>query len=751
MNVKLNYDDFLKSKKNIITKSGFEPIELNKYLFEFQKYIVKRSVKDGRHAIFGDTGLGKTIMQLAWADAVVKHTNKPVLILAPLAVSGQTIQEGVKFGVEVEKLQPRASFWQPGIYISNYEQLNNIDVNAFSGIVLDESSILKNFAGKMRNLIIDSFKNTPYKLACTATPSPNDPMELGNHSEFLNQMSYTEMLSMFFVHDGGDTAKWKIKGHAEKDFYRWIGTWASVITDPADIGFAEESKKFKLPELNYDEQMIITPKKDDGLLFNENNVNATDFNRELRETRELRLNKVKEKLNKKDYFIIWINHNDDEIYLRKILDGFDFRIVTGSDKPEKKEKDLLDFYNCKYKILITKAKIAGMGMNFQHCHIQIHAGLDFSFEKLYQKVRRSYRFGQKENVNIILITTDTMVNVKESINEKEKLFIKLRDEMKKVINKEVTKKIIKENSNDHEYPGIAKLLKGDCVQRIKEIPDESIGFSIFSPPFASLYTYSDNIEDMGNSKDYNDFFIHFKFLINELFRVLQTGRNISIHCMNLPKTITHHGFIGLEDFRGDIIKLFQECGFIYHSEVAIWKDPVVAMQRTKALGLLHKQVKKDSAMCRQGVPDYLVTFRKPGINNKPIAGEFDHFSGDKNTFKHTGNLSIDIWQRYASPIWMDINPSNTLQYRSAKAEKDEKHICPLQLEVIHRALQLWSAEGDIVLDPFLGIGSTIYEAVKLKRIGYGIELKESYFKQAVGNTKQAIDELNQMSLFGEDK
>jgi len=751
MNKFFTYGDFLNSKIKHIKNTGFEieTKDLNINLFEFQKNIVQRALKIGRFAIFADTGLGKTIIQLSWADEVCRHTKKPVLILAPLAVSGQTINEGKKFGIGIEKLQVNASFYKPCIYIINYEQINNINFDTLniSGIVIDESSILKNFAGKLRNKIIDTFKDVQYKLACTATPSPNDPMELGNHSEFLNDMSYTEMLSMFFVHDGGNTSKWKLKGHAEKDFYQWIGSWASVITDPSDLGFEDESKRFKLPELKYSEHMIITPKKDNGLLFNDNHVNATDFNCELRETRELRLNKAKSILNKKDYFIIWINHNEDEKYLSKILVGYDFRVVTGSDSNDKKEKDLIDFSKGLYKILITKGKIAGMGMNFQNCHNQIIAGIDFSFEKLYQQVRRSYRFGQKELVNISLITTDTMVNVADKIKEKENEFNKLRIEMKNVINIYGGKSYMESKEDDVIFDNIAKLLKGDCIERIKEIEDESIGFSIFSPPFASLYSYSDHIEDMGNSKDYDEFFIHFNFLVKELYRVLEQGRNVSVHCMNLPTSITHHGYIGIKDFRGDVIRLFESLGFIYHSEVAIWKDPVVAMQRTKVLGLLHKQIKKDSCRSRQGLPDYLVTFRKPGENKKPVFGEFDHFCGDENSFQNNGNLSIDIWQRYASPIWMDIKQSKTLQYRNAKSEKDEKHICPLQLDVIHRALQLWSIDGDTVLTPFMGIGSEIYESIKLKRKCIGIELKDSYFSQAVLNTKKAIDEINQSGLF----
>lgn len=222
---------------------------------------------------------------------------------------------------------------------------------------------------------------------------------------------------------------------------------------------------------------------------------------------------------------------------------------------------------------------------------------------------------------------------------------------------------------------------------------------------------------------------------------------VSIHCMNLPTTKQHHGFIGIEDFRGDIIRLFQKNKFIYHSEVCIWKDPVIAMQRTKAIGLLHKQVVKDSCMSRQGIPDYLVTMKKPGVNLEPVHGEFDHFCGDMSMFKSEGRLSIDIWQRYASPVWMDIDPGNTLQYMSARHEKDERHICPLQLDVIHRGLQLWTNPGDTVFTPFMGIGSEVYESVKLGRKGIGFELKDSYFDVAKSNMNALLKEKNQLEIF----
>ena len=272
------------------------------------------------------------------------------------------------------------------------------------------------------------------------------------------------------------------------------------------------------------------------------------------------------------------------------------------------------------------------------------------------------------------------------------------------------------------------IYNGDCIEIMPNIPTESIGYSIFSPPFSSLYCYSNSPRDMGNSKDDDEFFFHFQFFIKELYRVLKNGRLVSFHCMNLPTSKVKDGFIGLKDFRGDLIRAFQAEGFIFHSEVVIWKDPVIAMQRTKALGLLWKQIKKDSSMSRQGIPDYLITMRKPGINEEPIAHTAEEFP-------------VSLWQNYASPVWMDINPSDTLQYRSARQDEDERHICPLQLQVIERGLELWSNPGDIVLSPFAGIGSEGYVSIQKNRRFIGIELKLSYYAQAVKNLQNAKIEM----------
>ncbi len=277
------------------------------------------------------------------------------------------------------------------------------------------------------------------------------------------------------------------------------------------------------------------------------------------------------------------------------------------------------------------------------------------------------------------------------------------------------------------------LYNGDSCDVMKGIPQNSIHFEIYSPPFASLYTYSNSDRDLGNCRTQNEFYEHFQYIVAELYRVLMPGRIMAVHCMNLPTSKERDGYIGIRDFRGDLIRLFQESGFIYHSEVCIWKDPVIAMQRTKALGLLHKQLKKDSCMSRQGIPDYLVVMRKPGENPERVT--------------HTNeSFPVSVWQRYASPVWDDINPSDTLQKKSARENEDEKHICPLQLTVIRRAINLWTNKGDIVLSPFAGIGSELYVSLEEGRKAVGIELKDSYYEQAVHNC-QGATENEQCSLF----
>lgn len=728
----MDYKEFLHKKQKSIIHSGFDIDEnqLNSMLFQFQKFTVKRALNAGKYAIFADTGQGKTPMQLDIAYQVNKHTDQPVLILAPLAVTGQTIEQGEKFGVRVSRFTESGN-----IHIANYEQIENIDCSKYGCICLDESSILKNETGKYRNLLIEKFKNTPYKFCFSATPSPNDPMELGNHAEFLDVMSFTEMLAMYFVHDAGETQKWRLKGHAISRFYEFVSSWAIMYSHPKDIGF--NMPGFDLPELSIIEKQVQTPIPD-GVLFSGLAVNATDYNQSLRETEKERIAQtiqIVKSIPENEPIIVWTKQNEEakNIFNQLIELGYDCRNVQGSDSVEKKEKDLLGFAHNEFQILITKQSIASQGLNYQNCAYQIFNSIDFSFEQSYQAMRRSWRFGQKRKVTCYMITTDRMINVIKVQQDKHLSFKTMQTEMTKAVNKNINNQItnqIMNNSEDIKNENYW-LMRGDCVQKTKEIPDNASDLIVFSPPFSELYTYSSHVEDMGNSKNYDEFESHFKFLIPELKRVLKPGRICAIHCMDLPIQKGKEGYIGLRDFSGMLIKWFQDCGFIYHSRVTIWKDPVIEMQRTKALGLLHKQIKKDSVMSRVGIPDYILFFRNEGDNVVPIA--------------NTG-IPVDLWQKIASPVWYDIDYSRTLNYREGRASEDEKHICPLQLDTIERVILLYSNEGETIFSPFGGIGSEGYQALKMNRNSISIELKESYFELNKRNHTAAKEEKGQLQL-----
>lgn len=732
----MNYNDFLKKKQKTVVQSGFEIDEdkLNDMLFNFQKFTVKRALKAGKYAIFADTGQGKTPMQLEIAKQVLIKTNKPVLILAPLAVTGQTIEQGDKFHIKIERLKSQNI--ENKIYIINYEQVENINADLFGCVCLDESSILKNETGKYRNLLIEKFKYTPYKFCFSATPSPNDPMELGNHSEFLDVMSFNEMLAMFFVHDAGETQKWRLKGHAVNRFYEFVSTWAIMYSHPRDIGF--EVDGFDLPELEIIERQVSTPIPE-GMLFSGLAVNATDYNSSLRDTESQRIAETLEivkNIPKNEPIIIWTKQNDEakNIFSKLVDLGYECRNVQGSDSPEKKEKELLGFAHNEYQILITKQSIASQGLNYQNCAYQIFNSIDFSFEQSYQAMRRSWRFGQKRKVTCYMVTTDRMINVVKIQQDKHLSFKTMQKQMTKAVNKNLNNQITME-SRDKSETVITEnyhLMRGDCVEMSKEVNDNAADLVVFSPPFSELYTYSSHVEDMGNSTDYEQFEEHFKFLIPELKRILKPGRICAVHCMDLPIQKGKEGYIGLRDFSGMLIKWFLDCGFIYHSRCTIWKDPVVEMQRTKALGLLHKQVKKDSSMSRVGIPDYILFFRNDGDNLIPITNE---------------HIPVDLWQKIASPVWYDIDYSRTLNYREGRQSEDEKHICPLQLDTIERIILLYSNKGETVFSPFGGIGSEGYQALKMGRKSISIELKESYFDLNVRNHNSANEEKSQLTLF----
>ena len=424
-----NYDDFLKQKEIVIADSGFNPTSLNENLFDFQRDIVTWALRKGKAALFEDTGLGKTIQQLSWADAVANHENGSVLILAPLAVGKQTALEAEKFGIKA-KLCESADDVELGINITNYEKLHRFNTDVFCGIVLDESSILKSYSGKTTNELINKFRYTKYKLACTATPSPNDFTELGNHAEFLNVMTMNEMLSMFFINDSSNGIGWRLKRHSVQDFFKWIAEWAIMIKSPADLGF--DGSKYNLPKLNIETVITASPTPEEQLF----SMPAET----LQERREARKKSMDDRVKyaadivseSDDQVLVWCNYNDESAALKKAIpNSYE---VKGSDTPQYKEDGMIGFSKGEIKVLVSKPSICGFGMNWQNCHRIIFCGLSDSYEQFYQAVRRCWRFGQESQVDVYVVIGDAEMNVLNNIKRKQSNHEMMSVEMLKTIN-----------------------------------------------------------------------------------------------------------------------------------------------------------------------------------------------------------------------------------------------------------------------------------------------------------------------------
>lgn len=437
----MRYEDFLAGKQHIPPSCGFEVDKpaMNIHMFEWQKDITRWALRKGRAALFEECGNGKTIQQLEFADQVAKREGMPVLIVAPLTVGAQTLREAQKFGYSAAICRTQDDV-TPGINITNYEMLQHFDGRSFAGVVLDESCILKNYTGKMRNQIIEMFKDTPYRLSCTATPSPNDYMELGNQVEFLGIMSRTEMLATYFIHDGSDTGKWRLKGHAEDRFWEWVSTWAVVLTCPGDLGYPNDG--YILPSLNMTEHIVEV--KSDG----EYSLFGCEIAKTLTERRDARRASLRERCeqaaeiiaqNPDDQWVCWCDLNAESELLAEFIPNSEE--VRGSDKPDAKEDALMRFANGALRVLITKPSIAGFGMNWQQCHNMIFVGLSDSYEQMYQAIRRCYRFGQKRPVNVHIVTSAAEGAVKANVERKEQQAAEMKRNMvqytKEILRKDI--------------------------------------------------------------------------------------------------------------------------------------------------------------------------------------------------------------------------------------------------------------------------------------------------------------------------
>jgi len=737
-----DYTEFLKSKEARVEAKGIEPRPISGTLFDWQCDIVKWALKMGRAAIFADCGMGKTLMQTEWARQINAYGRPEillprVLILAPLSVAQQTIQEAKKLDVTITyKTEPDDS---TGIWITNYDRLHKFPAHLFDGIVLDESSILKSMDGKTRTLLLEQYISIPYRLCCTATPSPNDLVELGNHAEFLGICSSNEMRAQFFINDGEAGQKWRLKGHAKKDFWKWVAQWAVYIRKPSDLGY--DDGNFQLPPLNISQVQVESNYIPEGRLFPDLTKGIQGRTHARKHTMDKRIEQAIEIIkNSKDQWLVWCGLNDEGQKLAKALGQNKAVLIEGATDDDSRITYESCWRNGQIQTLITKPGMFGFGMNWQHCHKILFLGLGDSFEQWYQSVRRCWRFGQKNPVDVVIVTSDAEISVVENVQRKEEQSSELAAGIVEAMKDAQIESVLGRTARKDTYKMETKtgenweMKLGDCVERIKEVETASVGLSIFSPPFSSLYTYSNSDRDMGNCKNHEAFFKHFSFLIPELLRVTKPCRRACVHVQQLTTTKVMTGTIGWYDFRADVVRAFIAAGWIYDGEVVIDKNPQAQAIRTKSKQLMFVQKNKDSAWSRPAMADYILLFRSPGDNLEPI------------TQGVNDGVTNEEWIKFAHPIWYDIQESDTLQYASARENDDEKHICPLQLETIRRCIRLWSNPGDLVLSPFAGIGSEGHVALEQERRFVGIELKESYWKQAVKNLQNAV---KQEGLFSE--
>lgn len=762
---KVDYQRFIDSKRQFTEPSGFDVPEetLSPWLMPFQRDVVKWALRVGKAAIFADCGLGKGLMHLEWCNHVSKYTNNPVLILAPLAVSYQTMYESDKFGIDLH-LSRGGDDIRDGVNITNYEKIHQYDPSVFSGIALDESSILKAYLGSMRNKINEFANRIPFRLAASATPAPNDLTELVNHAEFLGIMSEAEIKALYFTQDGNSSNKYRLKRHAVEDFWKWMASWSVAFRMPSDLGYDNDG--FILPPIHKHRITVDVGAFDAGMLFT---IEATTLE-EQRTVRKSSVNtrakKASELANNSDEaWLIWCDLNDESKELKKLIP--DAVEVTGSDTPEYKEKSMIGFANGDFRVLISKPSICGFGMNWQHCHNVIFLGLSHSYEKYYQAVRRVWRFGQAHDVNVYVITTNADGAILENIERKERQAMDMYDQIVHHMSKERNfNRISRQEMTYEEDCATGKdwtLYLGDCVIDIDQLRDDSVGLSVFSPPFPGMYVYTNSPHDMGNVKDMEEMIEQFRFLMSKdkMLRVMMPGRNVFIHITQGVAQKGRDGYIGLKDFRGKIIQMMDDNGWIHYGEITIDKDPQLKAIRTKDHGLMFKSLASDASRMHVAMPDMLLQFQKPGVNPVPIK------AGISPRYKNPDGWVTDTqWINWARPVWYaadykpgtwrenhtgdscpeGIRETDVLNVRQARETNDERHLCPLQLGVIERAIKLWSNPKDLVFSPFAGIGSEGYCAIKLGRQFVGCELKKSYWLSAIQNLKIAESEFN-MTLF----
>lgn len=750
------YLQFLESKRLSSQPIGLDiPKEvLHPKLFDFQRDIVHWALSKGRAAIFADVGLGKTGMGLSWSQHI---TDLPVLCIVPFPAVARQIEREARevWGYDNVHYVRNSEHVENGhVYITNVDamvtgkvKVEHFNPAKFGAVWLDESSILKNLTGTQKKMLVEFASGIQYRLATTATPAPNDLIEIANHSEFLGIMSGNVLMNngtvgaTFFTYDSNGVGnKFRLKRHAHEAFYRWLASWAVAMKKPSDLGYSNEG--YELPPIEYHVIEVGSEYTPEGMLpgFAPQVISATELGKVRRAALTDKVAAAAGLVNNSDeQWIVWGKLNDETAALEKVLTGS--VDVHGSLDPEVKGDLMEAFIAGDKRVLISKSSIAGMGMNFQHCSNMLFFGLDFSWESFYQSVGRVYRFGQQKPVHVWILISSQETNIYKVIQQKGKEATKMTLELIEAAKDYTIQELKNLYTNEWQYATDTtetdnwKLMLGDSALRLREVPDESIDISIYSPPFESLFVYSATEHDLGNCAGHDEFFAHYGYIIRENYRVMKPGRLTCVHIQDTRAFKNLDGYIGRKDLSGDVIEAYQEAGFVFWQRITINKNPQVQAIRLKAQDLLFATLKKDAASLAGGMADYILVFKKPGQNEVPVLP------------MDNGEMTENDWIEWAHPVWNDIKETNVLNVKMARNADDTKHVAPLQLDVIERCLKLWSNPGELALSCFAGIGSEGYEAIRHGRRFVGVELKPEYYKSAIHNLQNAERVKSQRTLF----
>ncbi len=829
-----DYIDFLESKIVVAEKFGndFNLTTLSEILLPHQKTIVPWCLEGGRRAIFASFGLGKTLMQLEIAKHVIKETGKPFLICMPLAVVGEFRRDNelLKTGhrvIYITDSDKTEDIPQPQIYVTNYERVRKGDIDPlkFGGVSFDEASILRNLKTETTNYVLNHFRKIKYRFVATATPTPNDFIEILNYADFLGVIDRGHALTRFFQRDSTKAGHLTLYENKKEEFWKWVATWAVFINKPSDLGFNDDG--YDLPKMNiievevknYTDEPIIN-RDGDIVLFKDPTKSLVDVSREKSDSMEIRVDKAFELVNEKpfDSWILWHHREAERNQIEKVFKGYHLKSVYGSQTNDQKEKLLIDFSESEFEILSTKPQIAGSGCNFQHaCNNMIFVGIDYKFNDFIQAVHRCYRFKQTKEVNVYIIYTQNEREVLKALKDKWKKHIELQSEMINIVreyglNSEKIKSDMKRQIfNNRRFAKIGDrvtVFNEDTTVIHNEMQDNSTDMILTSIPFGDHYEYSDNYNDFGHNHGNSEFFKQMDYLTPNLLRTLRPGRIAAIHVKDRIRYSHQNGtcFTTIEDFSGQTVSHFVKHGFYLVGKITITTD--VVRENNQTYRLTWGEQRKDATKMGVGLPEYVLLFRKaPTEKNNayaddPVIKSIDDYllslwqldahaywksSGDRflsfdelskkdmkyvyNKWKEYDKKNIYDFQEHlrvcndlddsgrlsklfmtVPPIsgndlvWTDINRMNTLNANQANRKK-EKHICPLQLDIIERLIFRFTNENDIVDDPFGGLFSTAYVAMKKNRKAISAELNPSYYDDGLFYLKALEYKMSVPTLF----